>query len=84
MNTIFLLMAEFGQADIPLEEVASKYLQLTPEKAKRKAAKQEFPFPVFRAGNQKTPWMVSVSDLAEYLDKQRAEAKKDWEAMNAA
>lgn len=84
MNTIFLLMAEFEQADIPLDKVATKYLDLEPAKAKRLAARQELPFPVFRAGSQKSPWMVNINELACYLDKKREEAKKDWQAINAA
>jgi hypothetical protein len=84
VNTVFLLMAEFGQADIPLEQVAAKYLGLDAAHAKRQAASQALPFPVYRAGSQKSPWMVRVSDLAEYLDKCRENAKREWEAVSGA
>lgn len=84
MNTTFLLLAEFGQADIPLDQVADKYLGLAADKAKKQAALQKLPFPVYRAGSQKSPWMVRVSDLAEYLDAKRAEAEKEWKAQHAA
>lgn len=84
MNTIFLLMAEYETADIPLDRVAQKYLGLEPAMAKRHAALQKLPLPCYRAGSQKSPWLVRVTDLADFLDKQRAQAKKDWQAMNAA
>ena len=84
MNTIFLLMAEFETADIPLERIAEKYLGIDGNQAKRQAAVQRLPIPCYRAGTQKSPWLVRVTDLAEFLDKQRTAAKKDWTAMNAA
>lgn len=33
MNTIFLLLAEFGQADVPVETVCSRYLGLDERQA---------------------------------------------------
>lgn len=83
MNTVFLLMAEFGTADIPLETVAKKYLNLDASQAKRQASVQSLPLPCYRAGSQKAPWLVRITDLADFLDKQRAAAKKDWESMTA-
>lgn len=82
MNTRFLLMAEFNTSDIPLEAVASKYLGLTMREAATRAKYNELPFPVFRAGSQKSPWLVNVSDLANFLDKTRENAKKEWERVN--
>lgn len=80
MNRIFLLMAEFEEADIPLEKVAPKYLGMDEKQWKRAASLQTLPFPVFRGGSQKAPWLVNVSELARYLDKRADEAKKDWRA----
>lgn len=82
MNTVFLLMAEFGESDIPLERVAPKYFGIESKKALQKAALQQLPVPCFRAGTQKSPWLVSVHHLAKYLDEKRAEAEKEWRAMN--
>lgn len=84
MNTMFLLMAEYGMADIPLELLAKKYLGIDPAMAKRQAATQNLPLPCYRAGSQKSPWLVRVTDLAEFLDKQREIAAKDWRAMHVA
>lgn len=82
MNTLFLLMAEYGAADIPLEKVAPKYFGIESKKANQKAALQQLPVPVYRAGTQKSPWLVSAVDLAKYLDAKREEAAQQWQKMN--
>ena len=84
MNTLFLLMAEFGTGDIPLEQVADKYLGMCKRKAYDKASYNELPFPTFRAGSQRSTRLVKAFDLAEYLDKQHTQAKKEWEKTNVA
>lgn len=81
MNTVFLLMAEFGQADIPIATVAEKYLGLSAKEAAQRASKQSLPFPVFRGGSQKSPWLVSVAELARWIDAERTKAASDWKAM---
>ena len=55
MNTVFLLLAEFGQADVPVETVCSRYLGLDERQAKRQASLASLPFPVYRPGTQKGP-----------------------------
>jgi hypothetical protein len=84
MNTLFLLMAEFGTGDIPLEQVAEKYLGMCKRKAYDKANYNELPFPTFRAGSTRSTRLVKSTDLAAYLDKQHADAKKEWEKINVA
>lgn len=84
MNTLFLLMAEFGTGDIPLENVADKYLGMCKRKAYDKANHNELPFPTFRGGSTRSTRLVKATDLAEFLDKQHAKAKKEWEKINAA
>lgn len=84
MNTLFLLMAEFGTGDIPLELVADKYLGMAKNKAYDKANYNELPFPTYRAGSTRSKRLVKLTDLADYLDKQHAKAKKEWEKTNAA
>lgn len=84
MNTTFLLLAEFGVTDIPLELVAERYLGLDERTAKMRAARGELPFPSFRAGSQKAPWLVRVTDLAEWLDREREKARSDWAKRQVA
>ena len=72
MNTVFLLLAEFGTTTIPLADVSEKYFRLKPSTAEKKASMGEFALPTFRASDsQKAPRMIHVQDLAEHLDKQR-------------
>ena len=78
MNTTFLLLAEFGQTDIPLETIAARYLGLEKKIAQVRAARSDLPFPAFRAGSQKAPWLVRVTDLAAWLDGERQKGVDDW------
>lgn len=67
MNTIFLMMAEFGTTDVPLEAVANKYLGLDMKTAKMRAARGELPFPAYRASSsQKAPWVVRITDWTDF------------------
>lgn len=81
-NHYALLMIEYGAAFVPLEQIARKYLALSPDRADRDAGAQRLPFPAFRAGTQKSPWMVSVLELARYLDRRHDEAAEQWRRMN--
>jgi len=66
-STYFGLLAEFGEANIPLEtrgaEVLRSQLALKPGAAR--AAKQ-LPCRAFRLAG-KSPWLVSATDLAELM-----------------
>jgi len=80
--TFFGLLAEFGEAEIPLARVSEKYFGLSVPKAKRRACTQQLPIPAYRAGSQKSPWLVSAADLASHIDQQRKLAADLWENMN--
>lgn len=83
MNTLFLLMAEYNAAVLPLSLVAKKYLGLDERMASRKACAQSLPLPAFRmCESQKSPWLVKTEDLAKYLDQSHEQAVKDWKAIN--
>lgn len=80
MKTEYLLLAETGgNPTMELDQIAERYLGITPSAAKRKARYRELPFPAFRSGNKNAPWLVHVSDLAKWLDSLHAEAKQAWE-----
>ena len=83
-STYFGLLAEFGEANIPLARVAPKYFGLSFEEARRRAPGQALPCRVFRLGGQKSPWLVSASDLAELIDKKRERAARDWGGLATA
>ncbi|ANF59594.1 hypothetical protein A5892_09605 [Halotalea alkalilenta] len=70
---MFGLLAEFGgRAQIPLEEVAERYFGICAKTAASRPLAQRLPVPAYRAvRSQKAPWLVSVADLATYLDECR-------------
>jgi hypothetical protein len=70
-STFFGLLAEFGEANIPLEKVAVKYFGLSQEEARRWAPAGLLPCRAYRLGSQKAPWLVSATDLAELIDRRR-------------
>ena len=80
--TYFGLLAEFGEAEIPLQRVREKYFGLSVSKAKRRACLQQLPIPAYRAGSQESPWLISAADLAKHIDQQRQLATDQWAAMN--
>jgi len=65
-RTLFLLLAEFGTGQIPVERCAHHF-GMTPEQAKRTAARQQLPVPAFRLGSQKSPWLISAEHLAAHI-----------------
>ena len=73
-STYFGLLAEFGEANIPLERVAPKYFGLSCAEARRRAPAKLLPCRAFRLGGQKSPWLVSATDLAELIDSRRHKA----------
>lgn len=83
-STFFGLLAEFdGRSEIPLEEVAPRYFGISARTAGARASAQALPVPAYRAmDSQKSPWLVSASDLAKYLDERRAAAHKQWDSVN--
>ena len=77
-STYFALFAEFGTAHIPITEIGKKYFGYSESKAKTEALKNNYPFPVFRLGGQKSVWVADISVVADHLDKVMEKAKKEW------
>lgn len=73
-STYFGLLAEFGEANIPLERVAPKYFGLSYPEARRRAPGKNLPCAAFRLGGQKSPWLVSATDLTALIDLRRERA----------
>lgn len=82
MNTLFALLAEYGTAQIPLERCAPIF-GIEPKEAARRASLQRLPVPAFRAGTQKSPWLIDAGKLAAYLDERKAQAEQEWRQMRA-
>jgi hypothetical protein len=81
---MFLLMAQYnGRAIIPLDDVCRDYFShLKPEKLVRKVMRGHIPLPIVHIErSQKSARGVHLQDLADYLDKRRQEAKKEFDAL---
>jgi len=86
MNTIWLLMARYeGLAVIPVERVVADFFApLTVPKFIEKAQSGSIALPVVRMyGSERAAKGVHINDLAAYLDKQSALARKELDQMKA-
>lgn len=84
MNTIFLLMAQYdARAIVPAETVCRDYFShLTLAKFLRKVGSGEIDLPLTRSEkSQKSLRGVHIQDLAEYLDRRRAIATSEANAL---
>jgi hypothetical protein len=84
MNTIFLLMARYeGLPVISVETVCRDFFHhLTPEKFLRKVLAGAIDLPIVRMeGSQKSAKGIHINDLAAYLDRQTALARKECEQL---
>lgn len=70
MKTAFVLLLQYGQPTMTLEEVAD-LMRLKPKTLENWHYERRCPFPMFKVGNQ---YHAHVSDVAEYIDTQRAGA----------
>lgn len=86
MNTLFLLMAQYGAtAVVPLDVVCRDYFpHLVPAKLAEKITKGEIPLPMTRIEtSQKTAKGFHIQHLADYIDARAAAAKKEWTQINS-
>lgn len=85
INTAFLLMAQYnGKVVIPLEDVCRDFFShLTLPKMLRKLGSGDIALPVVRIENsQKCAKGIHLQDLANYLDKRRADALKEYAQLH--
>lgn len=78
MNTVFVLMAQYGATGVvPIETVRKDYFpHVSRENLVRKINRGEIKLPIVRMeGSQKTT-------LGVYIDKQRAAAVKEYETFH--
>ncbi len=79
----FLVAAQFGlRPTIELEKLCESVLRIGYKRASALAKNHELPFPAFRLyESQKSPWVVSINDLASYIEAKMAEEKSQWQRM---
>lgn len=81
--TLFLVLAEYGTAQIPVERCACQF-GMTAQEAKSAARRQSLPIPAYRLGSQKSPWVVDATALASHIRSKRELAEAEWRRVNAA
>lgn len=87
MKTLFVLMAQYnGQVVIPLDRVCKDYFtHLTTDMFQRKVMAGQIKIPITRMeASQKSAKGVHITDLAEYLEMQRAAAIKESNQLTSA
>lgn len=83
-DTAFILAMRYRKPVITLLDVIKDYLpHLDIGTANRQANACKLPFPAFRPAGSKSQWLVNVSDLAAWLDKEREKAANDWHKLQA-
>ena len=80
---LFLVLAEFGTTQIPVERCASHF-GMTGNEAKAAARRQALPVPCYRLGSQKSPWVVDASVLAAHIAERKRQAEQEWRRINSA
>ena len=64
---------------IRLADICRQYLNKNYANAKLAAARNLLPFPAYRLdASQKAPWVVSLSELAGYIDRESQKATASW------
>jgi hypothetical protein len=77
-----ILLEQFGSVIIPVEELAESYLHLARRTALNMAKTHSLPFPCFRLGDSnKSPFVVHLNDLVEFIDRRVAEERRVWKAF---
>ncbi|WP_244536396.1 pyocin activator PrtN family protein [Agarivorans sp. QJM3NY_29] len=81
--THMILLQQFNyRALIPVEELAEPYLNLARRTALNRAKTHSLPFPCFRVGDtQKSPYVVALSDLVEFIDRRIEEERSLWKSF---
>lgn len=78
-QTELMLLAVYRSPVVPLEAVCSKYLGIDFTHARNEAGKGALELPTFRLRNsQKAPLLVSLKELASYIDAKSGEATSQW------
>ncbi len=71
-----LLLGTDGRPVMTLGELCP-LLGINERTAKNQICSKSFPVPAFKSGSQ---WVAHVQDVASYIDRQRDEAQKEFDA----
>lgn len=75
-----MLFELHGAPLVKLADVCEKYFGNKPYQARKRAGKNTLPVPAFRLDptSHKSPWMVLLKDIADFVDAKGAEARVSW------
>ena len=83
MNTAFGLMARFDSPTVHLKDICKEFFGITPHTAEVQAKAGKLPIPVFKLRqSEKSPTMVHVDELGNWIDSQRAKARENWDKIH--
>lgn len=79
MTTEERLIQKYG-AVVPLSEICQATFGMSAAVAQQAAGRNELPIPTFKLrDSQRAPRLVTVADLAAYIDTQIAESRESWQ-----
>ncbi|MGC3835657.1 pyocin activator PrtN family protein [Moritella viscosa] len=77
-----MLLKQFGNVVINVEDIAELYLNIARRTALNLAKTHSLPFPCFRLGDSnKSPMVCHISDFSDYIDKRQEEEKRIWKSF---
>lgn len=83
MNMTFALLARYNTPAVALKDICKEFLGIEAKTAEQKAKACTLPFPTFKTrDSERSPSMVNVQDLGNYLQQQYESGKKEWERVN--
>jgi len=83
MNTNFALLARFQTPVIELKNICEEFFGIKPKTAEQKVKGCDFPIPTFKLrDSERSPTLIKVEDLANYIDKRYAEAENEWKQVH--
>jgi len=71
-----LVQARYPMGVIPVEDIATEFLGLSPKYALEKSAAGELGLPAFKLGAQKSRWVVSVDDFVDHVERRASQARE--------
>jgi len=83
MNTNFALLARFQTPVIELKNICEEFFGIKPKTAEQKVKGCDFPIPTFKLrDSERSPTLIKIEDLANYIDKRYAEAENEWKQVH--
>ncbi len=83
MNTNFALLSRYQTPVIELKLVCEEFFGIKPKTAEQKVKGCDFPIPTFKLrDSERSPTLIKIEDLADYIDKRYADAQNEWKQVN--